>query len=532
MCGILAASYKEDCSLTDISRLIKNMEYRGYDSWGVVTVDEKTKLWRGLGVVDAKKIVGNSKLILAHTRWATHGGIKLKNCHPFSSCKKDRYLVHNGIVENYLDLKIKDHKYTSETDSEVMVHFLEKYENLETGIKNLAKIIKGKNSLVVLDKKHKGFVGYKYGSPLIIGYGDGVVQIVSDVGAFDQRIDKIYYLEDKEIVSIDNNRNIKIFDNSKNKVVKIKWNNFVQNNQNIVEGQAMYREILETKEVLKRINKEKKLILDFRKEILNSKEIILVGCGSASIAAEMGAKLIAGKLKKRASAFCASEVNDTIDSFDRKALIIVLSQSGESMDLIEVTEDFLSKGFRVVGLINNPLSTLGRMVNKIYPLLAEREVAVAATKSFTAMIYWFLKVVNIKEKILFNEKEALKLAKKFTSDDRLIIIGRNENLILAKEAALKLKETCYIQAEAIGGSELKHGALALIEKGVKILGIGEGLKNDCAEIKARGGEVITISNEEIINNLITIQLLSFFLATNRKINPDKPRNLAKSVTVR
>ena len=532
MCGILAASYREACSLIDISQLIKNMEYRGYDSWGLVAVDEKTKLWRGLGVVDAKKIKGRSKLILAHTRWATHGGIKLKNCHPFYSCKKDRWLVHNGIVENYLDLKIKNHKYTSETDSEVMVHFLEKYADLEKGVRDLAKVIRGKNSLVVLDKKSKNFVGYKYGSPLIVGYGNGVAQIVSDVGAFDKKIRKIYYLSDQDMVIIDNNRKIGLFNLAKNSEIEIAWKYFVQSDVRIVEGQAMYKEILESKEVVKRIDEEKKILADFEKEIESAKEVIIVGCGSASIAAEMGAKLIASKLEKRASFFCASEVKDVIKSFDKKALIIVLSQSGETMDLIEVTDIFLKKGFRVVGLINNPLSTLARMVDKVYPLLAMREVAVVATKSFTAMLYWFMKVTRIKEKIEINEKETKRLAKILTPVDKLIIIGRNENLILAKEVALKLKEACYIQAEAIGGSELKHGSLALIQKGVKVLGIGGGLDNDMAEIKARGGEMLLINSGGIINNLITIQLLSFFLAKNRNINPDKPRNLAKSVTVR
>jgi len=148
------------------------------------------------------------------------------------------------------------------------------------------------------------------------------------------------------------------------------------------------------------------------------------------------------------------------------------------------------------------------------------------------MIYWFLKAVGETKRINIDEKKALKLAKILTPIDKLIIIGRNENLILAKEAALKLKEACYIQAEAIGGGELKHGPLALIQKGVKVLAIGEGLENDYAEITARGGEVLTINNENIINNLIEIQLLSYFLARNKNINPDRPRNLAKSVTVR
>ncbi|HWS49236.1 MAG TPA: SIS domain-containing protein, partial [Candidatus Methanoperedens sp.] len=148
------------------------------------------------------------------------------------------------------------------------------------------------------------------------------------------------------------------------------------------------------------------------------------------------------------------------------------------------------------------------------------------------MIYWFMKVSEIIEKIAVIKKESQILAKILTPVDKLIIIGRNENLILAKEAALKLKEACYVQAEAIGGSELKHGSLALIQKGVKVLGIGEGLDNDMAEIKARGGEILMINKMGIINNLIEIQLLSYFLAKNRNINPDKPRNLAKSVTVR
>lgn len=532
MCGILAASYKEECSLTEISKLIKKMEYRGYDSWGMVAVNKKTKLYRGLGRIRIKKIKSNSKLILAHTRWATHGGIKIKNCHPFSDCKKNRWLVHNGIVENHNELRIKNHHYVSETDSEVMIHFLEKYGDLKKGIVDLAKTIKGKNSFVVLDKKTKSLISYKYGSPLIVGFGDGVTQIVSDVSAFDSKIKKIYYLENGEIVIVDNDRNIKIYNLNKARDINIIWKKFEQNKDVLVEGQMMYKEILEGKNVLKKIDKKKKLITELRNEIRDSSEVILVGCGSASIAAEMGAKLIASKLHKRASAYCASEIKNVIESFDKKALIIILSQSGETMDLIEVTEKFLAKGFRVVGLLNNPLSTLARMVNKIYPLLAQRETAVVATKSFTAMIYWFLKVVEDVKKIKIEEKEAIKLAKILTPIDKLIIIGRNENLILAKEAALKLKEACYIQAEAIGGGELKHGALALIQKGVKVLGIGKGLENDCAEIIARGGEVLIVNKKNIINNLIEIQFLSYFLARNRNINPDRPRNLAKSVTVR
>jgi len=532
MCGILAASYKEARSLTDISRLIKNMEYRGYDSWGLVARDKKLKLFRGLGVVDTKKIMGKARQVLAHTRWATHGGIKIKNCHPFCSCEKDLWLVHNGIVENHDKLRIKNHHYTSETDSEVMVHFLEKYSELEKGIRDLAQIIKGKNSLVVFNKKDNSFVGYKYGSPLIVGYGQGVAQIVSDVGAFDKKINKIYYLFDREMVTIDNDQKIGLFNVSNNLEKKILWEDFVQSDMENVEGRAMYREILESVAVVKRIDEEKKLVTGLKNKILKSSEVILVGCGSASIAAEMGAKLIAGRIKKRASAYCASEIKDVVESFDKNALIVILSQSGETMDLIEVTEIFLSKKFKVVGLINNPLSTLGRMVDKVYPLLAQREVAVVATKSFTAMLYWFMKIVGIKETIKIDEGKAKSLAKILTPVDKLIIIGRNENLILAKEAALKLKEACYIQAEAIGGSELKHGSLALIQKGVKVLGIGEGLDNDMAEIKARGGEMLVINKKGIINNLVEIQLLSYFLAKNRNINPDKPRNLAKSVTVR
>ncbi|HWS49113.1 MAG TPA: SIS domain-containing protein, partial [Candidatus Methanoperedens sp.] len=406
MCGILAASYKEARPLTEISRLIKNMEYRGYDSWGLVARDKKMKLYRGLGVVDTKKIIGKTRQVLAHTRWATHGGIKIKNCHPFCSCKKDLWLVHNGIVENHNELRMKNHDYKSETDSEVMVHFLEKYSELERGIRDLAKIIKGKNSLVVFNKKDNGFVGYKYGSPLIVGYGQGVVQIVSDLGAFDQKINHIYYLQDQEMVTILPKQKIKISHVLKNKEIKIEWKNFVQSQQEIAEGQAMYKEILESDKVIKRIDGEKKLIVNFRNVILDSREVILVGCGSASIAAEMGAKLIASKLKKRASAYCASEIKDVLESFDKNALIVVLSQSGETMDLIEVTEIFLRKKFKVVGLINNPLSTLGRMVDKVYPLLAQREVAVVATKSFLAMIYWFMKVSEIIEKIAVIKKES------------------------------------------------------------------------------------------------------------------------------
>ncbi|HNY04582.1 MAG TPA: SIS domain-containing protein [Candidatus Woesebacteria bacterium] len=532
MCGILAASYKEAHSLTDISRLIKNMEYRGYDSWGLVTVDKKTKLYRGVGRLKDENINGESRLLLAHTRWATHGGIKIKNCHPFASCKKNLWLVHNGIVENYLELKKEKHLYTSETDSEVMVHYLEAYKDIDTGIRNLAKMIVGKNSLVVLDKKSRALFGFRRGSPLIVGKGDGVAQIVSDSVAFDKKINKIYHLNNEEMVTIDKEQNIEISSLAGDKNIITKWEKFMAGDNKNVEGMAMYKEIIEGLEVAKKIDKENILIEDFKKEISKAKEIILLGCGSASVAAEMGARLIADKLHKKANAYSASEVGEIIDSFDKKALVIVLSQSGETMDLIEVTEIFLKKDFRVIGMINNPLSTLARMVEKYYPLLAEKEVAVVATKSFLAMIYWFLKVTKTEEKIIYKENEAQEMAIKLKDSDKLLIIGRGESLILAKEAAIKLKEACYIQAEAIGGGELKHGPLALIEKKVLVLSIGAGLQNDRAEILARGGKVLEINRGGIINNLLFIQLLTFFLAKNRNINPDRPRNLAKSVTVR
>jgi len=532
MCGILAASYKEECSLAEISSLVKKMEYRGYDSWGLVTLDKKIKLYRGIGRINLKKIKGKSRLVLAHTRWATHGGIKIKNCHPFSSCKEDRWLIHNGIVENNEKLKIKNHPYYSETDSEVMIHFLEKYKEIEKGMNDLAKTIKGKNSVVVFDKNTKKFVGFRQGSPLIIGKEQGVAQIVSDTIAFDKKIKYIYYLNNAEMIIIDRRQNIKLFNLKDNKNIEIKWEKFVYKNNINIEGGAMYKELKEGLETMKRIDKKKKLIRELEKEIRNSREIILIGCGSAGVAAEMGANLISTKLKIRASAYNASEINGYIDSFDKDALMIILSQSGETMDLIEVTEKLLKRNFRVLGLINNPLSTLARMVNKYFPILADKEVAVVATKSFLGMIYWFLKITKTKEKIFYEEKEAINMAKRLTKTDKLLIIGRGEYLVLAKEAALKLKEACYIQAEAIGGGELKHGTLALIEKGTKVLAIGNNLENDSAEIKARGGKILEIDKGGIINNLIFIQLLSFFLAKNRGINPDRPRNLAKSVTVK
>jgi len=413
-----------------------------------------------------------------------------------------------------------------------MIHFLEKYKDIERGMKALAKIIKGKNSVVVFDKYSKNFIGFRQGSPLIVGKGRGVAQIVSDTMAFDKKIEYIYYLNNGEMVRINKKQNIKLFSLLGDKKNEIKWEKFIYKDINSVEGGAMYKELKEGLETMKRIDKEKKLLREFEKEIRNSREVILVGCGSAGVAAEMGANLISTKLKIRAGAYSASEINGYINSFNKDTLIVILSQSGETMDLIEVVEKLLKSNFRVIGLINNSRSTLARMVNKHFPILADKEVAVVATKSFLGMIYWFLKITKTKEKIFYEEKEAIKMAKNLTTIDKLLIIGRGEYLILAKEAAIKLKEACYIQSEAIGGGELKHGTLALIEKGTKVLAIGNNLENDSAEIKARGGKILEINKGGIINDLFFIQLLSFFLAKNRGINPDRPRNLAKSVTVK
>lgn len=530
MCGILLASSEEFFGSKKIVEAIKRMEYRGYDSWGIVNIDSKVRSWRGLGTIKENIVKGKTKLVLAHTRWATHGGVKMKNCHPFSDCQKRRWLVHNGIVENYLELEEKSHKYLSETDSERMVHYLEKYDDLERGLVVLSKKILGKNSLVVVDKKTKTIGAYKNGSPLILGIGKGLVEIVSDMEAFDEKVNQIYCLSNKELLII---KNKEILLKKDKKTIVPKWQKTVIIKRELTKEEMMIKEINESQKVLKRIDQEKKYLEVLRDEIKKSKEVILVGCGSARVAAEMGALLISKKLKKRASAYGASEIENYIDSFNKKSLVITLSQSGESMDLIEAIEKLQNKGMRVVALINREFSTISRMVDKNIPLLAGREIAVVATKSFLAMIYWFMKVTDYKNKLkLDNGNEEKEMANKLAKHRNLVITGKGENLILAKEMAIKLKEACYLPIEAIEGAELKHGPLALIDKEMTVICLGNDLANEIKEIEARKGKVIKIDKGNLLTNLYFIQKLSFYLAKNLGINPDKPRNLAKSVTVK
>ncbi|MFT4303281.1 MAG: glutamine--fructose-6-phosphate transaminase (isomerizing) [Candidatus Woesearchaeota archaeon] len=592
MCGIIGYKGKqESCEI--ILECLKNLEYRGYDSVGMAIKDKNIEIKKDIGnIAEVDKKVKfqlmKGNLGIAHTRWATNGKVTKINSHPHTSNDNEVIIVHNGIIENYQELKKELEKINitckSETDSEVIAQlislYLKKNNDIEKAINDTLKKLQGSYAIVGLLKSKNILFFAKNESPLVIGIKENQNKIkeffiASDVPAFLKYTNKIYYLDDLEYGIIDENiifKSLKKEGKIIKKYEKIKWD--VEQAKKGNFEHYMLKEIYEQIATIpKSILQPKKLIKNVTKTLKNAYGIFFVACGTSYHAAVSASYLFTHIAKMHVNVTLASEFRNYKEYLTDKTIIIAISQSGETADLIDAIKIAKEKNTKIISIVNVMGSTITRMSDYNIMMNAGPEICVLSTKSYTSQIaillYLAYSITNKQEKakktikslgikiqdiININQNKIKKIANKIKKTNSLFLVGRDLAYPSALEGALKIKEVSYIHAEGFAGGELKHGTIALIEKDIPCIVLATTntrnmILSNASEIKSRGGYIIGIDSEpntiydtflkvpeldtaNPISLIIPIQLLAYYLAINKKCNPDKPRNLAKSVTVK
>ena len=591
MCGIIGYCGQKP-AVPIVLEALKRLEYRGYDSAGIAALyDGRLVIKKDAGQVD--EVIQRNDLAslpglvaIGHTRWATHGGVTQLNAHPHSDCESRVAVVHNGIIENNHELRQElsrmGHKFASETDTEIIPHLLEdELRNgcsLEQAVLNVVPKLEGSYAFLVisLDEPSK-IIGTRKNIPLIVGTDAPNYYISSDALAFSQYTNQVMSLEDSEVVMLTQD-GIEFFDARGSKLVKQTKkldHSWAESNK---EGYQhfMLKEIMEEAQVLGQIvQQDEKRFTNIALDILRARQVIITACGTSRYAALVGRYLFSRVGKKFCDVVMASEFGYFADSVDKNTVVIAVSQSGETADVVEGVKSARDAGAQIISIVNRPNSILADLSDEVIYLNCGAEIAVAATKSFLSQlaIFYLLsfamvnsfdkaaaKLANLGKEVTrvldWNKSELIKLSHELKDKDDFYYIARGINFALASEGALKLKEISYIHAEGMPAGELKHGTLALIEHGTPVVVLCpadytffETLSN-AMETKSRGAYIIGVSDKEsdIYDSWIKIpkvdellypmvavvplQLLAYYIAVNRGYDPDKPRNLAKSVTVK
>lgn len=591
MCGIFGyVGQRNDAARMAVEGL-KNLEYRGYDSWGVACKHSNgltvTKDIGPIGKVKSEDFATDCSLCIAHTRWATHGGVTQRNAHPHLSEDRSIAVVHNGIVENYLELrkelKAKGHTFQSETDTEVIPHLIEE-ELKESGdftaaVRKACMRFDGRYAILALHTESNTLVAARTGSPLIVGVEKGKGYfIASDIPAFLEHTRTVQYIDDGEMVVTDG-KSILFSDiatgmERPKREVEITWD--IEEAQKGDFEHFMLKEIMDQKEsVARAVNQDESDIRALAAAIHNAKGTFLVGCGTAAKACMAAEYFFSVVAEHHVNFAPASEFKLHHHFLKPESLLIVVSQSGETADVLEAMHVAKKKGAKVLAIVNSKGSTIDREADYTLLINAGPERAVASTKALTGQLAALLLIAyalaeRLQEgKTLLLESSAQindmlnprfverleKLADKIKNEEDLYIIGKSWNYPMAMESSIKIQEVSYVHAEGFAGGELKHGPIALIEEGtpcIVLTGNDEVLQDiisNAMELKARGAFIIGVGpvhydvfdewikvpdagNAQAIMNIIPIQVLAYFLAVKRGKNPDMPRNLAKSVTVK
>jgi len=622
MCGIVGYVGEKHKTYEVLLKGLKRLEYRGYDSCGIAMISDDGSVFlervKGRVEVLGEKISKNRypdiSCGIAHTRWATHGIPSEDNAHPHTDCDKAIVVVHNGIIENYIELKeeLKSHNFSSDTDTEVVAHLIEEnIKELSKGLKSkqtsmlqplffqafLKTLRKLKGSFAIAavwDKSPGVILSARRFSPLVIGKGESENFLSSDVSGFLEYTNKVYFVDDDEVVFMDKN-NVAFFDfegKKKNKdFKKIDWD--IKMAEKGGYRHFMLKEIFEQDSGFENTISRRVLPLgdyivkelEMRPDVIKSfSSINFIACGTAYHAAYVG-RYIFERLGIRAEIDLASEFPSRANIIDKKSLVIAVSQSGETADTLEAIRAAKKNGNKVLSITNTLGSTISRESDYVIYTHCGPEIAVASTKAFTAQLaaiyiiainFAYLRdnILITKARELANElieipkliretfgceKFVKEIVDKLNDKNDYLFIARGINYPIALEGALKLKEISYLHAEGYAAGEMKHGPIAIISEGMPVIAIATSqsdldlIKGNISETKARGGFVIAVvddDSEKVVKpdyyikvprtseffspalSVIPLQLFAYYAALNRKRDIDKPRNLAKSVTVR
>lgn len=584
MCGIFGVTADKHAAQTILAGL-KRLEYRGYDSWGIATKGEsKLDLEKHIGKISQSNTKLNpSRFGIGHTRWATHGGVTNKNAHPHLDCTGKLAIVHNGIIDNWQELKkeILLHKIISQTDSEIVSHLIEtdlKKNDLYASFIQVFNRLKGYNAIIAIHQDFPYIMAGKTGSPLIIGILKGNNLIASDVSSLLPLTQDVIFLEDGQIAQISPDK-VKIISAKSLLEIKPKINHIDWSSDHAGKGKYahfMLKEIHEQPEIIGNLLKTKTYeTVHLAKEIKKSQSVYTVACGSAAYAALVGQYYFSRIASLQITPAIGSEFFYHSDFLSPKDLLIAFSQSGETIDTIQSVNHALKKGAKIISLINSPGSSLERLSSQTILLETGPEKAVASSKAFLAKIAILLMTayvanhkpqqaqVDLKKSIsaiktLFSPRSIArikKVAATIKNKDRLFVLGRGQSYPAALEIAMKIKEVSYLHAEGVPAGELKHGTIALIERDTPCITLDPGdetgadVLSSTMEVKARGALTIGIATKNnpiydlwlpvvychhatILPIIVTGQLLAYYLAIAKNLDPDMPRNLAKSVTVK
>ncbi len=605
MCGIVGYIGKNQDIRMGLDAL-RRLEYRGYDSAGVAWYSPTQK-----GILCVKKagridnlekaitesnldLVGNPFIL--HTRWATHGGVTDINAHPHFDCQKGIFLVHNGIIENYRELKDKlikeGHQFSSECDTEVISHLIEKYfqGNLEDAVRKALREVRGTYGLAVICKNDPNkIVAARLSSPLLLGINQDEVLVASDPAAVITHTRQVINLDDNEIAVLKPDN---FFILKEKPLVQIEWT--PEEAQKGGYSHFMLKEIMEEPEAIENairgrlIPEEGRVRLGGLSSVENKlreiDRLILISCGTANFAARAGEYMLEEYAGIPTEVDIGSEFRYRKPIVDKKTATIFISQSGETADTLAALREMKEKGVLTVGITNVVGSTQSRETDAGVYTRSGPEIAVASTKAFLgqlatlSMLTVYLgrqrdmaivmgkriidelaKLPDLAREVLKSAPQIENLAKKYKDFKNFWFIGRKYNYPIALEGALKLKEISYLHAEGVASGELKHGALALIDENFPTVvicpsdSVYEKVISNIQEIKARKGKVLAIAtqgNEEIkklvddviyipktlemltpILSIIPLHLFAYYMGVMQGCDVDKPRNLAKSVTV-
>jgi glucosamine--fructose-6-phosphate aminotransferase (isomerizing) len=594
MCGIIAAVSSEEEVAPILLEGLKREEYRGYDSAGVAVLN-------GKGIITVRKDVGRVKELeeryniarlggkvgIAHTRWATHGGVSQRNAHPHLSCKGEVAIVHNGIIENYIELRKElesmGHTFVSETDSEVIAHLVEEeYQKKRDPVGAAlaaAKLIKGQYAFVALfNDRPDLLIGARYDAPLVVGMGGRTKFLASDVLAFLPHTDMAVFLDNKEVVEL-TAKGLRVFSlkgkeltAKSRKETKVAWElgSFSKANYAHYTMKEIHEQPSSVQSALSQDPEKVRVIAE---RLKGARSVVFTAAGSSYHAALLMRIRLAREAGMRCEVILSGDFERELPFIDDQTVVVALSQSGETADVLEAVKMARKKKVGgIISIVNAAGSSLARQSDQTLLLNCGPEVGVAATKSFTAQVMLGNLIIDemtgkdtigdparlgaLVERVLETGPLMERLAREYRDRPDFYFIARGGHYPVAQEGALKLKELSYIHAEGMLASELKHGTLALIEKGTPVVVVapnGQGYNDtisNAQELAARGAEIIGVaqkphpvfkhtvkipaSNGTIapILEVIPLQLLAYSMATERKNDPDHPRNLAKSVTVK
>jgi len=591
MCGIVGYFGKEKGADVVVEGL-KKLEYRGYDSWGIACKSgQNVELFKQTGKIGQfdlakEKPKLRADIAIGHTRWATHGGVTKNNAHPHFSNDKRIHVVHNGIIENYQELRKslekRGIKFNSETDTEVLPHlisiFINKGLTLTEAVKNTISMIEGNYAIAVIDRESDEMICTRNGSPLVFGIGKGEYFVASDVPAFLKYTDRVVFLDDHDLLEIDQTgykiTNLNTGKDSIRKPTRIDWS--FEEAEKGGHPNFMIKEMLEQPGVIDKTILTSQDELEKAARLINRAEnIYVVACGTALHAGIYGSYLLGRNNKLNLRPISAGEFPYFAHLVNKNDLVIAVSQSGETADVLESVKTAKNAGAKVLALVNVMGSTLMRISDFSILTKAGPEICVLSTKAFTSQVAMFVMLsfaligdINEGKKVLsLAKKDIEKITSKSSLEkikdlsvslakaENIYAIGRGFNYAIALEACLKIKEVSYIHAEGFAGGDLKHGPIALIEKNVPVLafvandGSEREIVSNAMEVKSRGARVMGISFENNqafdvylptagngiyspISAIIYGQIMAYYIALSKKLDPDKPRNLAKSVTVK